>query len=137
MPLIIGLVVLFFIYEVFRWLGEFLSPVFDVFAFIFDNFWVFFGLACFAGAAYIYYFLKPHPAEKYIRKYQEGKISRSLAVEKVADTLFDHNKNKIPPAHQSQYWAKRMDALTKRVQAEEVFVEEVMRQIRKKSRMEE
>jgi hypothetical protein len=87
------------------------------------------------AAAYVFIFYKPHPATRHIRSYKKGKISRREAIEKISSTLYDHKKEKIPSAISSKIIEKRVQALRKRIKAEEGLLEDSVEYLKAKSRM--
>lgn len=126
--------VLAFIFDKIEDLFYLLLPFF---VFIGNKIFLVLALFFFGAAAFVYLYFKPHPAEKYIKKYQEGKISRGVAVEKIVGTLYSHNdylQDRIPSVYQSRIVERRLNALKKRVKVENEFMEEIIRYMKIKSR---
>lgn len=106
-----------------------------LFTFLANNIFAIAGLACFGLAVYVYIFYKPHPATRCIKSYKEGKITRGEAIEKIANTMYNPARDKIPSAYQSKILEKRINALRGRVKAETELMEDVIKYIKTKSRM--
>ncbi len=103
--------------------------------FIFNNIYFFCCAGCIALAIYISIFLKPHPADKEIRAYKKGEITRQVAIERVAETMYSPQKEGIPPIYKSKIIENRLQALRKRVRAETDFMNDLTNYLKTKSRM--
>lgn len=104
--------------------------------FLWDNIFAVLGIICFGLAVYIFIFYKPHPAEKHIKSYKKGEISRGEAIEKISSTLYNPKKENIPSSISSKIIEKRVQALRKRVKAETGLLEDSIKYFKTKSRIE-
>lgn len=124
-------IVIIFVY------GEYLLYLSNPFLFfLWKNFFAIAGLILLGLAVYIFIFYKPHPAEKHIKSYKKGKISRGEAIEKISSTLYNPRKENIPSSISSKIIEKRVQALRRRVKAETGLLEDSIEYFKTKSRLE-
>jgi hypothetical protein len=76
---------------------------------------------------------KPHRADKYVTQYKNGVISRGVAVENIAETLYVASMG-IPSAVWSKYMSRRIRALRARIREETGLMDDVIEFIRKSER---
>lgn len=137
-----AVLILFIVIVAIGFIGKLLAAVFEEvaiylepsFVFIGDNIYIILGFTSFTCAAYFFFYYKPHPVEKYLKSYKKGELPQAIAVEKVADAMYNPERDHIQPAYRSKYMEKRIKMLTKRIKAEEEFMQEVIAHIKTRSR---
>jgi hypothetical protein len=99
----------------------------------------FFYQLLFRGLPAFYYFchfcLVPHPAEKYIKAVKKRKLSPDEGLRKIDEAMYSLEREGIPASWRSKNWKKRIEALHKRVKAEDEFMNEFINLIKTKSRL--
>jgi hypothetical protein len=109
-----------------------ISPKWHAFALFVDgNFYLAMSILCFLLAVVYLVVFKPHKAQKYFIQYKNNDISRYQAITKIADTMYTPS-SKIPSALNSKLMETRINALRKRVRAEESFINDLKSYIRSK-----
>ncbi len=103
---------------------------------LFLSFHAGFAYVLFLTYIFLYHLFIPHPAEKILLAVQSGKIPRKEAFSKIDAALYDFTAEGIPVKWKSDMWRKRIEALTKRVKAEDDFMKELIQYIKTKSRLE-
>lgn len=101
-----------------------------------QDFFLLLAIACFLLAGFCFRYLKPHPAEKHFLALAENKISRQEAIEKIAGTMYDWKRKKIPSVATSKWVERRLKALRGRVKVEKEFMEELIKYLKTRSRLE-
>lgn len=133
MGFVVGIIIALIILEA---IGKALSSFFDFvspfFVFIGTNIYLIMGITCLAlaGALCVYY--KSHPAQKHIEAYKSGKITRETAINRIVESVDFRQYRRVPSAYKSKIMEKRITALTKRIKAEKLFMDEVITQIKRK-----
>jgi len=85
---------------------------------------------------FLYYLFVPHPIEKVLLAVKSGKMERQEAFSEIDAALYDLERDGVPVKWKSDVWRKRIEALTKRVKAEDDFMKELIQYIKTKSRFE-
>jgi uncharacterized membrane protein len=133
-PLIIIIAILSFIFSFFyQKIEDFFIATESFWSFLGSNIFMVVGFICFGLAVFVFFYLKPHPAEKHFNSYKEGKISRAKAIELISDEMYDSQRDNIPLAYKSKILEKRIQALRKRIKSETEFMEDLIRYLRRKS----
>jgi len=119
-------------------LGEWLIVAFPgiAWAFLDKNVFKLLAIGCFGLGIYVFIYYKPHSATRYFKAYKKGIISRGEAIEQISNKMYSPKRDKIPPAYQSKILEKRIQSLKKRVNAETEFMEDLIKYIKTKSRLE-
>lgn len=94
------------------------------------------GIGSLAVAIFVFIYFKPHQAEKHFESYKKGEITKKQAVEKIVDTMYKPGIDKIPPVYQSKIIEKRINALRKRIKTETSFIEDLIKYIKTRSKIE-
>ena len=81
-------------------------------------------------------YYRPHPSEKHFNAYKKDLITRDQAIERIADTMYNYRRDSLPSERKSRSLARRIQALRKRVKAEEGFLNDLISYIKTKARME-
>jgi hypothetical protein len=87
-----------------------------------------------AGLAYLYF--KPHPASKHFDAYKKDLITREQAIEKIANTMYNYRRDRLPSVRKSKSMERRIRWLRKRIKAEEEFINDLISYMKTKARME-
>jgi hypothetical protein len=103
-----------------------------------DHLYLFGGIAFSAAALFVLIYYKPHPVEKHLEAYKQGKLTRAETVEKVLGTMSVNRYpiGKVPSATISKIMEKRVRAANRRVKAERELIEELIRYMKAKARIE-
>ena len=80
---------------------------------------------------YIHYLMVPHPVEGILKSHR--RLSRRQIIDEVGRRMYRPKRDGIPPEWQSENWRLRIEALTKRIKAEDHFLESLIAKIRAKS----
>jgi len=118
------------------WLDDFwfnnINPIVQsIHAFLAQNFYLILATACFLSALLYLVYFKPHRAAKFFAQYKNNDISRQQAITKIADTLYKPRVG-VPSVINSKLTEKRVNALRKRIRAEEGFIRDLISYIRVK-----
>lgn len=140
MPLVVIIVVIFVLAIIFETLGKILEllahKLGPFFSLIGENIFLLAGIVCLLLAIFVWKRYQPHPAAKYLEGYQKGEISRQLAIERIADVMYEPARDGIPPAAQSKIMEKRVQALRGRVNEETRFMEDLIENLKTRSTLE-
>ena len=114
------------------------SPQFQAgFAFMDENIFLICSILSFAMGLFVFYFLKPHPAEKHLDSYKKGQITRRMAVESVARTMYKREREGIPRVSKSRGLERRLKALRRRLNVETGFMEDLIKYMKTKARLDD
>lgn len=89
---------------------------------------------------YLHYLTVPHPAESAYRAGMANRIPIPELARTVADAMYQHDHldyDALPKAWKSKNWKKRIDAFHDRLQAEDRFMDELIKNLRLKSQFPE
>jgi hypothetical protein len=89
---------------------------------------------------HLHYLTVPHPAETAYRAGMANRIPIPELARTVADAMYQHDHldyDALPKAWKSKNWTKRIDAFHDRLQAEDRFMEELIKNLRLKSQLRE
>jgi uncharacterized membrane protein len=112
------------------------SPFFhSIWSFIGDNFFLFCAFSSLALAGFVFVYFRPHPAEKHFSAYKKDLINRDQAIERIANTMYDYRRDKLPSVRKSRSLERRVQALRRRVKAEEAFINDLINYMRAKARV--
>lgn len=140
MPIIIGVFIIGFIFWIFAIIFElienFLIVTEPFWFFLWNNIFIILSLISFCAAGWIFIYYKSHPAQKHFLSYKTGKITRHQAIEKIGSTFYNFKKEGIPSFVKTKILTKRLEYLQKRVRMENDFMEDLIRYIKTKSRLE-
>jgi hypothetical protein len=133
-------VVVYLIGVIFRVIAEILVAIYVVFepvwVLISENYFLIGGLLLWAAAIFIWVYFKPHPAKKYIEAYKSGRVTRRVAIEKIANTMYNPLRDNIPSVQQNKSLERRLKALRSRVNIETEFMEDLIKYMRTKAKIE-
>ena len=101
MPVVLAVVVIVLICWLIAWLIQLIensiilaSPVF---VFIGNNFFLIAGILFWLMAILVIIYFKPHPAEKHLKRYRKGEITKRQAIGRVVDTMYNYKRDGVPP----------------------------------------
>jgi hypothetical protein len=89
---------------------------------------------------HLHYLTVPHPAESAYRAGMAKRIPIPELARTVADAMYQHDHldyDALPKSWKSKNWKKRIDAFHDRLQAEDRFMEELIKNLRLKSQFPE
>lgn len=85
---------------------------------------------------FVNYLFVSHPAENVLDAVKSGKLSPKTGLAKIANTMYDRQRDGIPFMWQSNNMRKRAEGLTKRLRAEDSLMQEFIKYLKTKSRFE-
>jgi hypothetical protein len=119
--------------DLFFYLSPYLA---SIWGFVEAHFFLFCALTFILFAVVLFVYFRPHPSEKHFNAYKKDLITRDQAIERIANTMYNYRRDPLPSVRKSRSLERRVQALRKRVKAEEAFINDLISYIKTRARME-